>query len=69
MKESTMSEQPPDGPSPDDDSPDSDTWLERARGAAVTLLNLVERNPHGAFPTGLPVEPWQVKPHLLHPAG
>jgi hypothetical protein len=68
MKGSIMSDRPSDGPAPDQAPLDSESWLERARTASVTLLKLVERNPHGAFPTGLPVEPWQVKPHPLRPA-
>ncbi|MGH7911365.1 MAG: hypothetical protein ACREQM_08275 [Candidatus Dormibacteraceae bacterium] len=61
-----MTDPSPDAPSPNADHL-NDSWLERARTASVTLLALVERNPHGAFPTGLPVEPWQLPPHPLHP--
>lgn len=63
-----MGDQPSDDSTANAAAPDADSWLERARAASVTLLNLVERNPHGAFPTGLPVEPWEVQPHPLRPA-
>ncbi len=65
-----MSDPSPDEPTHDDTSRGdlgSDSWLDRARAASVTMLKLVERNPHGGFPTGRQVEPWPVKPHPLHP--
>jgi len=58
-----MSDRLSDEPATDDES-----WLDRARNASVTLLKLIDRNPHGAFPTGLPFEPWHVPPHPLRPA-
>ena len=63
-----MNDQPSDEPAPDDTGLVEDSWLDRARQASGTVLYLVERNPHGAFLTGLPVEPWLPPPHPLHPA-
>ena len=63
-----MSDQPSDEPAGDETSGLTETWLERARSASVTLLKLVERNPHGAFPTGRAVEPWEVGHHPLRPS-
>lgn len=56
-----MSDRPADEPAVEQAGLDDEgeSWLDRARAAAATLLDLVERNPHGAFLTGLPVEPWQ----------
>lgn len=68
MKNRTMNDRTPGEPAADETSPDDEPWLERARAASVTLLTMVERNPHGAFLTGLPVEPWlAASSHPLHP--
>lgn len=64
-----MNDRSPDEPPPDQPLLLEESWLDRARAASVTVLTLVERNPHGAFLTGFPVEPWKLPPHPLHPAG
>lgn len=65
MNDRTADEPAGDGAALDDD----ESWLDRARSASITLLNLVERNPHGAFLTGLPVEPWQPAARTQQKAG